>query len=71
MRKTDLLAFDVALLRLREVNELLDDTDAGVCLIHLEACIASLEGRVAEAHARGRGATAAADVRRSAGSSDA
>ena len=41
-----LSTYEIALTRLREVNELLDDTDAGVCLIHLEACIAALESRV-------------------------
>lgn len=46
MHKNDLATFEVALARLREVDTLLDDTAAGVCLIHLEACIAALESRI-------------------------
>lgn len=46
MRKADLATFEVALTRLREVNALLDGTDAGVCFIHLDACIAALESRI-------------------------
>ena len=47
MRETDRIAYEVALYRLQEVNELLDGTDAGICLIHLEACIAALECQLA------------------------
>ena len=46
MRNTDLATLEAALLRLREVDALLDNTDAGVCLIHLDACIAALESRI-------------------------
>lgn len=46
MDKTDLATFELAIARLREVDALLDDTDAGVCLLHLEACIAALESRI-------------------------
>ena len=44
---TDTIVLAQGLERLREVNDLLDDSDAGVCLIHLEACIAALESRIA------------------------
>lgn len=40
-----------ALERLREVETLLGGTDAGICLIHLDACIASLESRIAKLNA--------------------
>ena len=35
-----------AIERLREVETLLDDSEAGICLIHLDACIAALESRI-------------------------
>lgn len=46
MRTTDLDTFKAALARLREVDTLLDNSDAGVCLLHLDACIAALESRI-------------------------
>ncbi len=46
MKRTDLATFEVALMRLRAVDALLDDSDAGVCLLHLEACIAALESQI-------------------------
>ena len=48
MRNTDLIAFEAALSQLQEVSRLLINTDAGVCLIHLEAHIASLASRLAK-----------------------
>lgn len=48
---TDTIVLAQGLERLREVNDLLDDSDAGVCLIHLEACIAALESRLAALNA--------------------
>ena len=48
---TDTILLAQGLERLREVNVLLDDTEAGVCLIHLEACIAALESRIATLNA--------------------
>jgi hypothetical protein len=50
---TDTILLARGLERLREVNDLLDDSDAGVCLIHLEACIAALESRLAALNAAG------------------
>lgn len=46
MRTADLAAFQAALAQLRDVNARLDKTDAGVCLIHLDAAIAALESRI-------------------------
>ncbi len=46
MPTSDLPVLETALTRLREVDRLLADTDAGICLIHLEACISALESRV-------------------------
>jgi hypothetical protein len=46
MRRTDTAVMAEALARLRDVNGLLDDIDAGICLIHLDACIAALESRL-------------------------
>lgn len=48
---TDTIVLAQGLERLREVNDLLDDTQAGVCLIHLDACIAALESRIATLNA--------------------
>lgn len=48
MRHADIAVLGQALTRLREVNEMLDDVDAGVCLTHLEACIAALKSRLAK-----------------------
>lgn len=45
-QNTDLATFEAALARLREVNSLLDGANAGVCLLHLDACIAALESRI-------------------------
>lgn len=38
--------FEDALTKLREVDAMLADADAGICLLHLEACIASLESKL-------------------------
>ena len=46
MEKNDVSVMMLALERLREVNDALDEIDAGVCVIHLDACIASMESRV-------------------------
>lgn len=46
MPTRDLATFQTALNALRDVERLLADTDAGICLIHLDACIASLESRI-------------------------
>lgn len=51
MRNADTTVLAQALERLREVDALLDNSDAGVCLIHLDACIASLESRIAKLNA--------------------
>lgn len=45
--KTMLL--DAALERLRELDELFGDLNVGVAAIHLDACIAALESRIAKA----------------------
>lgn len=37
-----------ALSRLRDVDSLLEATNAGVCIIHLTACIAALESHIAK-----------------------
>ena len=49
MRDIDIPLLAEALERLREVDRMLDGSDAGVCLIHLEACIAALESRLLKA----------------------
>lgn len=49
MRDVDIPLLTEALERLREVDRMLDGSDAGVCLIHLAACIASLESRLLKA----------------------
>lgn len=46
MDKNDVSVMMLALERLREVNDVLDEIEAGVCVIHLDACIASMESRV-------------------------
>lgn len=46
MRSTNIPVFNEALSLLRQANRLLDNTDAGVCLIHLDACVAALESRL-------------------------
>lgn len=46
MEKNDVSVMMLALERLREVNDVLDEIEAGVCVIHLDACIASMESRV-------------------------
>lgn len=51
MRTVDTTVLAKALERLREVDTMLGNTDAGVCLIHLDACIASLESRIANLNA--------------------
>ena len=49
MPHADRSTFEAALLRLREVNFALDKTHAGVCILHLDACIAALEDRLLHA----------------------
>lgn len=49
MRHAEITVLAQALERLREVDHMLDETDAGVCLIHLAACIAALESRILKA----------------------
>lgn len=51
MRTVDTTVLAQALERLREVDTILGNTDAGVCLIHLDACIASLESRIGKLNA--------------------
>lgn len=46
MRSAEITVLVQALERLREVDKMLDETSAGVCLIHLAACIAALESRL-------------------------
>lgn len=46
MEQNDVSVMILALERLREVNDVLDEIEAGVCVIHLDACIASMESRV-------------------------
>jgi hypothetical protein len=46
MQDTDLATFEAALVRLREVDSLLEGANAGVCLLHLDACIGALESRI-------------------------
>jgi hypothetical protein len=49
MRNAEITVLAQALERLREVDKMLDATNAGVCLIHLAACIAALESRLLKA----------------------
>ncbi|MFC3711299.1 hypothetical protein ACFOMD_01870 [Sphingoaurantiacus capsulatus] len=49
MSDVDLTLLDQALDRLREANALLEQTDAGVATLHLDACIAALESRLRRA----------------------
>ena len=49
MRDIDIPLLVEALERLREVDRMLDGSNAGVCLIHLAACIAALESRLLKA----------------------
>lgn len=49
MRDIDIPLLAEALERLREIDRMLDGSDAGVCLIHLAACIAALESRLLKA----------------------
>ena len=49
MDANDVSVMVLALERLREVNDVLDEMDAGVCVLHLDACIASMESRVLKA----------------------
>lgn len=46
MLACDAAVLEDALNRLHEVDALLADVDAGICLLHLAACIASLESRL-------------------------
>lgn len=45
----DIFILDAALARLREIDALFADLDVGVCALHLDACIASLESRLLKA----------------------
>ena len=49
MHNAEITVLAQALERLREVDRMLDGSDAGVCLIHLAACIAALESRLLKA----------------------
>jgi len=49
MRDVEIPLLAEALERLREVDHMLDGSNAGVCLIHLAACIAALESRLLKA----------------------
>ena len=56
MRNAEITVLSEALERLREIDRMLDGSDAGVCLIHLAACIAALESRLLKARV-GQGRT--------------
>ena len=49
-----LLLLETAIAHLREIDSSLDGIDAGVCALHLEACIASLESRIRDAKSGAR-----------------
>ena len=49
MHHAEIAVLAQALGRLREVDHMLDETDAGVAVIHLAACIAALESRILKA----------------------
>ena len=49
MSNIDLALLAQSLERLREANMLLEQTDAGVATLHLDACIAALESRMRKA----------------------
>jgi hypothetical protein len=45
----DIRVMELALDELRETNDALGEIDAGICLLHLDACIASMESRLIKA----------------------
>ena len=47
MAGNPLSALEQGLDCLRIANDVLEDADAGICKLHLDACIAALENRIA------------------------
>lgn len=48
MRNTEHAAIETALALLRNAGAALNQTDAGICRVHLDACISALEVRMAK-----------------------
>lgn len=45
----DIITLEAAAEQLRAIDALFDDLDVGICALHLEACLASLESRLRKA----------------------
>jgi len=47
----DIRLLELVAERLREIDLVFTEVDAGVCAIHLDACIAAMESRIAKGKA--------------------